>query len=368
MKFAIVAGEPSGDVLAAGLIREIKKRVPGATFYGIGGEKMQAQGFEALFPMESIALMGIESVLKDLRHILKIRSSLRNKILLDKPECFIGVDVPDFNLSLEISIRSAGIKVIHYVSPSVWAWRGYRIKKIKRAVDHMLTLFPFEKQYYDSHRIPATFVGHPSADKALSLCPELDVSERQHTIALLPGSRSAEVKALLPVMLDAAKLIVQRYPDTCFVLPFASEKLRDGYQESVIETGLPVQLTLGKSAQAMACSRLSILASGTAALEAMMYGSVMVVVYKMGWMSSTLYNYFKHVDHFSLPNHLLDEPVIPELQQKEVTAENIAREVIRFLESPDLMHELQAQFARVAKTLHKDTDALAAKTVLEVIA
>ncbi len=368
MRFAIVAGEPSGDVLAAGLIREIKKRVPSATFYGIGGEKMQAQGFEVLFSMDSIAVMGIESVLKDLRHILKIRASLRDKILQDKPDCFIGVDVPDFNLSLEKRIRSTGIKVIHYVSPSVWAWRGYRIKKIKRAVDHMLTLFPFEKQYYDQHQIPATFVGHPSADKALSIRPGLDISEREHTIALLPGSRSAEVKSLLPVMLDAAKLIVQRYPDTRFMLPFANEKLYEHYHKSVIDTGLPVQVMLGNSAQAMACSKLSILASGTAALEAMMYGSVMVVVYKMGWISSTLYNYFKHVDHFSLPNHLLDEPLIPELQQEEVTAENIVEEVSRFLERPDLMRNLQAQFERVAQTLYKETDVLAARTILEVIA
>jgi lipid-A-disaccharide synthase len=367
VRFAIVAGEPSGDLLAAGLIREIKKRLPDATFYGIGGEMMQAQGFEVLFPMDSIAVMGIESVLKDLRHIISIRTSLRDKILLDQPDCFIGVDVPDFNLSLEKRIRSAGIKVIHYVSPSVWAWRGYRIKKIKRAVDHMLTLFPFEKQYYDGHRIPATFVGHPSANRALSIRPGLDISERKHTIALLPGSRAAEVKNLLPVMLDAARLIVQRYPDTRFVLPFANEKLHDHYHKSVIETGLPVQVMLGNSTQAMGCSRLSILASGTAALEAMMYGSVMVVVYKMGWMSFTLYNLLKHVDHFSLPNHLLNKPVIPELQQKEVSAENILREVTRFLERPDLMRDLQAQFECVAQTLHKDTDALAAKTVLELV-
>jgi len=174
VKFAIVAGEPSGDVLAAGLIREIKRRVPDATFYGIGGEKMHEEGFEIFYPMDSIAVMGIESVLKDLRHILKIRSSLRNFILKDKPDCFIGVDVPDFNLSLEKHIRTAGIRVVHYVSPSVWAWRGYRIKKIRRAIDHMLTLFPFEKQYYDRQHIPATFVGHPSADRAMAIRAEID--------------------------------------------------------------------------------------------------------------------------------------------------------------------------------------------------
>lgn len=367
VKIAMVAGEPSGDVLAAGLIREIKLRVPNARFYGIGGEHMQAEGFDIVYPMDSIAVMGIESVLKDLRNILNIRSSLRNKVLLDKPDCFIGVDVPDFNISLEKRLRTAGIKVVHYVSPSVWAWRGYRIKKIKRAVDHMLTLFPFEKQYYDRHHIPATFVGHPSADKALMVRPELDLSQRQNTIALLPGSRTAEVQSLLPIMLGAAQLIVKRYPDTRFILPFANEKLKNRHQESVLETGLPIRITLGQSEQAMGCAHLSILASGTAALEAMMYGSVMVVVYKMAWLSYTMYNYFKHVDHFSLPNHLLNTPLIPELEQESVTAENIFKEVAVFLEAPELVRELEAQFERVAQTLHKDTDALAANTVLKVI-
>jgi len=368
VRFAIVAGEPSGDVLAAGLIREIKKRLPDASFYGIGGERMQAEGFKILYPMDSIAVMGIESVLKDLRNILNIRASLRKTILSDQPDCFIGVDVPDFNLSLEKRLREAGIKVVHYVSPSVWAWRGYRIKKIKQAVDRMLTLFPFEKKYYDRQQIPATFVGHPSADKALAIRPGLDLSERENTIALLPGSRTAEVQALLPIMLQAAELIVQKYPDTRFILPFANEKLQQRHQESVLETGLPIHITRGQSEQAMGCSHLSILASGTAALEAMMYGSVMVVVYKMGWLSYAMFNYFKHVEHFSLPNHLLDSPLIPELQQEQVTAENIVKEITRFVQNPDQMRDLQAQFEHIVHALHKDTDTLAAKTVLEVIA
>jgi len=367
VRFAIVAGEPSGDVLAAGLIREIRRRLPDATFYGIGGQRMQAEGFEVLFPMDSIAVMGIESVLRDLRNILQIRNSIRNTVLDDRPDCFIGVDVPDFNLSLEKRLHEAGIKVVHYVSPSVWAWRGYRIKKIKQAVDLMLTLFPFEKKYYDRQQIPATFVGHPSADKALTIRPGLDISEREHTIALLPGSRSAEVQALLPIMLEAAQMIIQQYPDTRFILPFANEKLQKRHQASVLESGLPIRMTLGQSEQAMGCSWLSILASGTAALEAMMYGSVMVVVYKMGWLSYAMFNYFKHVEHFSLPNHLLDTPLIPELQQEQVTAGNIVNEVTRFLNHPDQVRDLQAQFDVVAQSLRKDTDVLAAQSILKMI-
>lgn len=368
MNIAIVAGEPSGDVLAAGLIREIKRLRPEARFYGIGGECMQAEGFEVLYPMDSIAVMGIESVLKNLRHILNIRNSLRQRVLEDKPDCFIGVDVPDFNISLEKRLREQGITVVHYVSPSVWAWRGYRIKKIKRAVDHMLTLFPFEKRYYDGHGIPATFVGHPSADRAAEFRPLIDTGMRQCTIALLPGSRRAEVSTLLPVMLDAARLILERYPDTQFILPFASEKLQAQHEKSVRESGLPIRTTLGESVQALGAAKLSIVASGTAALEAMMFGSVMIVVYKMAWLSYTLFTWFKHVDFFSLPNHLLDSPQIPELEQDEVTPENILSAVVDFLDHPAKIIELERQFSQVAESLHRDTDALAAKTVLRLIA
>ncbi len=189
MRIAIVAGEPSGDILAAGLIQQIKQQRPDASFYGIGGEQMQAQGFDVRYSMDSIAVMGFESVLKDIRNILKIRRALTNEVLNDMPDCFIGVDVPDFNLSLELKLRRAGIPVVHYVSPSVWAWRGYRIKKIKRAVDHMLTLFPFEQSYYQHHGIAATFVGHPTADKAAMSEAQNDLEKRLNTIAILPGSR-----------------------------------------------------------------------------------------------------------------------------------------------------------------------------------
>jgi lipid-A-disaccharide synthase len=366
VKYAMVAGEPSGDVLAAGLIREIRARQPDARFYGIGGDKMIAEGFEALFPMDAIAVMGIESVLKDLRNILKIRAAIRDKVLADKPDGFIGVDVPDFNLSLEKHLREAGIKVIHYVSPSVWAWRGYRIKKIKCAVDHMLTLFPFEKKYYDGYDIPSTFIGHPGAEKAARLREQIDTHERSRTIALLPGSRTAEVQKLLPPMLEAAELILKSYPDTRFIIPFANQRLMDRHRASVEATNLPIRMTLGQSEQAMGSARISIVASGTAALEAMMYGSVMIVVYKMAWLSYMMFSYFKHVEHFSLPNHLLDSPQIPELQQEQVCAENIAREVDHYLHNPERILDLEKQFERVAERLHKPTDALAAKIVIDV--
>lgn len=367
MRIAIVAGEPSGDVLAAGLILEIKRHIPDASFYGIGGEQMQAQGFEVLYPMDSIALMGIESVLKDLRNILNIRRTLLKRILADKPDCFIGVDVPDFNISLEKNIKANGIKVVHYVSPSVWAWRGYRIKKIKRAIDHMLTLFPFEKKYYDQHAIPATFIGHPTADKAVLIRKQADLQARPHTIALLPGSRRAEVSSLLPIMLAAAKRIHTRYPETRFVLPFASEKLQRQYKSMIEQSALPIEMRLKQSGQALAGAKLSIVASGTAALEAMIYGSVMVVVYKLGWMSYVMYNMFKHVEHFSLPNQLLKVPEIPELAQKQVTAENIYREVCKFLDDPERMLRLEQEFARVSHSLHKNTDVCAAETVLKLL-
>lgn len=367
MRIAIVAGEPSGDVLAAGLIAQIKKRVPNASFYGIGGEHMQAHGFEVLYPMDSIALMGVESVLKDLRNILNIRRSLLKHILADKPDCFIGVDVPDFNFSLEKNIKQNGITVVHYVSPSVWAWRGYRIKKIKRSVDHMLTLFPFEKNYYDQHTIPATFIGHPTADKAISIRAQVNLQMRKNTIALLPGSRRAEVSSLLPIMLEAAGRIHARYPETQFILPFASEQLKNQYTLMIEQSSLPIEIWLKQSGQALARAKLSIVASGTAALEAMIYGSVMVVVYKLGWMSHLMYSLFKHVEHFSLPNQLLKKPEIPELSQKQVTAENIYRQICIFLDDPARMLRLEQEFAQVSQTLHKNTDVCAAETVLKLL-
>ncbi len=364
----MVAGEPSGDVLAAGLIREIKQHHPDATFYGIGGEHMCAEGFDALFGMDSIALMGIESVLKDLRNIIKIRNTLTQKIISDQPDGFIGVDVPDFNISMEKRLREAGIKVVHYVSPSVWAWRGYRIHKIKRAVNHVLTLFPFEKVFYDKHAIPATFIGHPTADKAVKIKQKTDISQRERTIALLPGSRRAEVSALLPEMLGAAALLHQTDSTLRFVLPFASEVLLKQHQASVVATGLPIDMTLHQSGEAMCAAKLSIVASGTAALEAMIYGSVMVVVYKVGFLSEMMFRAFRHVEHFSLPNHLLAKPEIPELSQKDVTAENIFKAAQAFLQDEARMQRLALEFEQVSTQLHQNTDAQAAKVVLDVLA
>lgn len=368
MRIAMVAGEPSGDVLAAGLIEAIQRQYPEAQFFGIGGERMQARGFDALFSMDSIALMGIESVIKDIRNILKIRRSVRDQIIAVQPDCFIGIDVPDFNLSLERQLREQGIKVMHYVSPSVWAWRGYRIHKIKRAVDHMLTLFPFEKQYYDQHGVPATYVGHPTANKSENIRLQVDRSRRAQTVALLPGSRGAEVAGLLPAMLGAAALIVQEFPETRFVLPFASHKLQQRYAAEVQATGLPISITQGQSGEAMASASLSIVASGTAALEAMIYGSVMVVVYKVQWLSYAMFNLFKHIEHFSLPNQLLDEPEVVELSQQRVTAENIAQAALSLLRDPARMRELEQKFSRITRDLRQPTDERAAQAVLDLIA
>jgi len=368
MHIAMVAGEPSGDVLAAGLIRALRQSYPDARFYGIGGERMQAEGFEILYPMESIALMGIESVLKDIRNILKIRNQLAQTILAEQPDCFIGVDVPDFNLSLERRLRERGLKVLHYVSPSVWAWRGYRIGKIRRAVDHMLTLFPFEKRYYDEQGVPATFIGHPTASKAIHIKNNTDTKQRNDTIALLPGSRRAEVRSLLPALLGAASLLHRTYPEKRFILPFANNALMQAHQDEVRAMGLPIDITLGHSGEAMAASSLSLVASGTAALEAMIYGSVMVVVYKVQWLSYTMFSLLRHIDHFSLPNQLLSRPEIVELSQKEVTAENIFAAAQRLLDDPAKMQSLELQFKEITDSLHRPTDQLAAEAVIKLLA
>lgn len=366
LRIAVIAGEVSGDILAAGLINKIKRRYPDTQFEGIGGEHMQSLGVDILYSMDNIALMGVESVIFDIRNILKIRKTLTDKWIKTPPDCFIGVDVPDFNFSLERQLRQVGIPVVHYVSPSVWAWRGYRIKKIKRSVDQMLTLFPFEKKYYDQHQVPATFIGHPGAQKALNATKKV-IRANESCIALLPGSRRAEVKSLLPVLLDAAQLIHTKYPKMHFVLPFANQSLMSQYQAVVTQSGLPIKITLRQSSEAFSQSFISLVASGTAALEALFHGSVMVVFYKVGWLTFILYSALKHIDHFSLPNQLLNLPEITELSQKQVTAQNIFKSASELIEDKSRRKRLEIEFGEITKSLCLDTDSLAADIVLNQI-
>lgn len=372
---AIAVGEPSGDILAAGLIREMRKLHPHCQFFGIGGPLMQEQGCELLYSMDSITLMGVDEVLKNLWRILKLRSQLQQKILSRKPDVFVGVDAPDFNIGLALKLKKHGLATVHYVSPTVWAWRSYRIHKIKRAVDHMLTLFPFEKAYYDKVSLPATFVGHPSASaERTETKSQLMIQARQElgitaktVIGLMPGSRRSEFNALLPVILQSACQLAKADPTLQFVMPLAKPSLRKAYEQQITASGVAILMLDGQSKLAMRSSNVMILASGTAALEAMLEQTVMVVIYKVSTLSYLMFRWFASVKHFSMPNHLLANPIVPELSQKQVTAESICAQVQRFIQQPQIVKSMEAQFAAVNNRLAIDANLGAAQAVLNII-
>ncbi len=368
LRVAIVAGEPSGDRLGAGLVRELRRRHPDAVFEGIGGEGMAAAGCDTLYHMERIGVMGLDGLWAKLRDILAIRRDLARRWSEDPPAVFVGVDVPDFNLGLELKLRKRNIPCVHYVSPTVWAWRGYRIHRIRRAVSHMLALFPFEVAYYQRHDVPVTCVGHPMADEIgepdpLAARAALGLGEGT-VIALLPGSRRSEVRRLAEPLVQAARLLLERFPDARFVLPFANDGVRATFYEIVGDTGsLPLEALDGQARLALEAADVAVLASGTASLEAALLQVPHVVVYRMSGFSYWYMRRLANVDHYSMPNHLLPEPRVPELIQQDATPEKIVEEVSSYLHNPERMQQIRAEFATLHEDLHRDADRLAADVV-----
>ncbi len=373
MRIGIVAGEASGDYLGAGLIAAIQRRIPDASFVGICGPRMQALGAQSLFPMDSISIMGVDGLLKSVFKILRIRSGLVDHFAATRPDVFIGVDVPDFNLRLEQRLRAKALKTIHYVSPTVWAWRGYRIRRIRKSVGHMLTLFPFEADYYRRHSVPVTYVGHPVADE---IGPEVDVHTLRKRlglvgdpiVALLPGSRTSEVGRLTSVFVNAAHTIRSRYPGVEFVVPFANTQTRECFIERGGETltELPLAMRDGFSRDALGASDVALLASGTAALEAALLGVPMVVAYKVSWLTGMLVRLFAHVDYFSMPNNLLEQPVVPEFLQGDATGANLAEAVLGYLDVPQRRTEMRARLAGIHDALRQNASERAADVVIEI--
>ncbi len=379
VRIGIVAGEPSGDKLGAGLIKALQAEYPEAEFIGIGGPKMRQAGCDTLYDMGRIELMGVDELFSKFFDILKIRTSLYRQFTAHPPDIFIGIDVPDFNLSLARKLKRKNIRTIHYVSPTVWAWRGYRIHKIRRALDHMLTLFPFEAEFYQRHKIPVTCVGHPIADEIADDLTDshktaarekigITVSPGNLLIALLPGSRQSEIRNLATLFVEAAEKIYNADPTVQFILPFASRKIANTFYPLVGSLKhLPIFTLDGQSREAIAASDIVVLASGTAALEAALLRRPHVVVYKLSAMTYWLFQKLRHIDYYSMPNQLLPNPAIPELVQDQATAHNIVQAVNDFINNPHKVAQLERDFTDIHKQLKRDANRQASKAIVRLL-
>ena len=369
----IVAGEPSGDLLGAELVKALRRQEPRLRFAGIAGPKMMAAGVEALYPMDKLAVRGYVEVLKHYREIVGIRSSLRRHFLAQRPGAFIGIDAPDFNLDLEASMKSAGIPAIHYVSPSIWAWRGGRIRKIGRSVSRMLTVFPFEAALYERANIPVTYVGHPLADM-LAKVPsraevraELRLPAAGPVVALLPGSRVSELEQLADLFVAAAERIAKAVPGVRLLVPLVNRQTRELFEAALYrrESGeLEITLLFGHAHEAMAAADVVLLASGTATLEAALLQRPMVISYRMPRLSWWIMNSRRYQPWVGLPNILAGEFVVPELLQDAATPDALAAAVIDLLQDKAKREAIEQRFAVMAAELRQNAAERAAAAVL----
>src|SRR3990167_883629 len=366
MRVALVAGEASGDILGAGLMQSLKARYPQVEFIGVGGPLMQGEGLTSYFPMERLSVMGLVDVLGRLPELLARRRKLVKTLIAAKPDVFIGIDAPDFNLGLELKLRRAGIKTVHYVSPSVWAWRQKRVLKIREACDLMLCLFPFEAQFYDAHQVPVRFVGHPLADTIPVMADRaaareaLDLPQDGAVVALMPGSRGGEVARLGSLFLDAAVRLRTLRPGIRFVLPCASPPRRAAAGQMLVGRDLPLTLLDGRSHEALAACDAVLIASGTATLEALLYKRPMVVAYKVAPMTYRILERLVTSDYISLPNLLAERLLVPEMIQDAATPEALAP----LLNGGEVQTE---GFDVIHRALRRDASVQAAEAVLQLV-
>ena len=375
MRVALVAGEASGDRLGAGLVRALRERIPHARFEGIAGPGMIEEGCRCLYPMERLSVAGLVEAVPRYLALLPVRNRLARAWIADPPDVFVGVDAPDFNLGLEQRLRRAGIPTVHYVSPSVWAWRRYRVRKIARAADLLLALFPFEANFYAHWGVEATFVGHPSAD-AIPDFPDRAAERRRlglpreaEVVALLPGSRHSEVIRLAVPMVEAARWLAARRDRTCFVAPLVTSALRRQFESVVEERGrdLDIRILDGESWSAMAAADVVLLASGTATLETLLHQRPMVITYRTRALTWAIGKRLLHVAHVGLPNLLAGRALVPELLQDRATGAHLGAAVLRYLEHPEEVPPLEAEFASIRRALRNDADCRAASAVLELL-
>ena len=358
----LVAGEASGDLLGAHFISALKQAHPDLRAAGIAGPKLIQVGVEAIFPSEKLAVNGYVEVLRHLPALLWIRSRITRHFLTERPRVFVGIDAPDFNFTLEAKLKQAGIPTVHFVSPSLWAWRPERIHRIKQAVSHMLVVFPFEEKIYQDAGIPVTYVGHPLAD-VIPLEPNVDAARAAlaltagPVIALLPGSRLSEVKRHAQLMLDAATLILQRHPDAQFVLPAASEAATQLIRRAAQGRQLPLHILNGQSHTALAASDVALVASGTATLEAALFKKPMVITYRVPALTAYLMRKKALLPWIGLPNILAREFVVPERVQEAATAENLAADALAWLDDAPRCQALAETFHAMHVSLRQNASA-----------
>jgi lipid-A-disaccharide synthase len=373
-RFALVAGEASGDLLAGLLLEGLRSRWPGLRAGGIGGPRMAQQGFDAWWPHEKLAVSGYAEVLRHYRELSGIRNRLREKLLADPPSAFIGVDAPDFNLDLEVNLKSRGVKTVHFVCPSIWAWRPGRVEKIRRAADHVLCIFPFEPELLAQHGIASTYVGHPLAN-VIPMEPDkgaarraLGLRDEDEVLAILPGSRASEVQHLAPRFFAAAALIQKSRPAIKMLVPAVPG--RDAaLKEAAAVAGMRGQLQIvpGQSHAVLAACDLALIASGTATLEAALLKRPMVIAYNMNWLSYRIMRPKQLQPWVGLPNILCGDFVVPELIQEDANPKALAAAVLEWLGSPDKMAAVQERFKALHMLLRRDTATLATDAIEKVI-
>lgn len=375
MRIAIVAGETSGDMLGSGLIAELKEQFPEANFEGVGGPLMEQQGLKSFFPMERLAVMGLFEILGRLFELIKIRRHLVKYWLKNPPDVFIGIDAPDFNLGLEEQLKSAGIKTVHYVSPSVWMWRQKRVFKIARAVDLMLTLFPFEAQFYKDHKVPVTCVGHHLADKIPLTTDKtqartaLGLKQDAQIVCIMPGSRAGEVSKLGPVFLSSARLLLNKKPNLQFVIPAANAERKAQIEELLATQSEPLDVLVvdGRSRECMAASDAILIASGTATLEGMLIKRPMVVSYIINNLTFNIVKRMVSRQWVSLPNLLANKELIPELLQEDATPENLSGAILEYLDNPAKADALESAFTSIHLEIKRDADKSAATAITKLL-
>lgn len=389
-KLACVAGEPSGDLLAAPVLSALNQipDMAGLEVYGIGGPRMQAEGMRSDWPMETLSVRGYVEAIQQLPAILKLRKELIQNLMGEgRPDVYLGIDAPDFNLGVELQLRKAGIPTLHFVSPSIWAWRAGRIKKISQAVERMLCIFPFETEIYDRAGVASTYVGHPLASE-IPLEPNANQAREKITniqklpsnaldgtvIAVLPGSRSSEIELIAPVFFETMALLAERLEGQKlhFLIPVATPRLRAPLEDLLVKIktknpDIEIHLLDGMADEVLEASDVVLIASGTATLQAALWKKPMVISYKVPWLTAQIMKRQGYLPYVGLPNILCGEFVVPELLQDDATPQKLAKALQEWLDHPAKVAELKARFAQMHETLRRPTGLLVAQAVAQTI-